>query len=78
MNILFPENFETLSQDLENVYHDAGMFFFGSLGTWIEGVKVFDSLSFPLKIPGWRVQDIDTKDDWVRAELIAASILKIK
>jgi pseudaminic acid cytidylyltransferase len=78
IKMLFPENFETRSQDLENVYHDAGMFYFGSLGTWIERVKVFDSLSFPLKIPSWRVQDIDTKDDWVRAELVAASILKIK
>ena len=66
--MLFPECFETRSQDLDNVYHDAGMFYMGSLNTWIAGVRMFDSHSFPLKIPGWRVQDIDTVEDLERAE----------
>ncbi|MDA9842430.1 pseudaminic acid cytidylyltransferase [Gammaproteobacteria bacterium] len=76
IKMLFPKNFETRSQDFENVYHDAGMFYFGSLDTWIKGDKVFDCSSFPLKIPSWRVQDIDTNDDWVRAEMLASLILK--
>lgn len=78
VKMLFPEYFETRSQDLPNVYHDAGMFYMGSLNTWIRGVKIFDKHSFPLKIPQWRVQDIDTPDDWDRAEILAASILNIK
>jgi len=78
IKMLFPECFETRSQDLDNVYHDAGMFYMGSLNTWISGVRMFDSHSFPLKIPMWRVQDIDTPEDWDRAELLAASIIKVK
>jgi pseudaminic acid cytidylyltransferase len=27
-------------------------------------------------IPRWRVQDIDTADDWVRAELLAPAVMK--
>jgi pseudaminic acid cytidylyltransferase len=76
--MLFPEHFETRSQDLDSVYHDAGMFYIGLLDAWIEGVRMFDSHSFPLKISEWRVQDIDTPEDWDRAEILAASILKIK
>ena len=29
--------------------------------------KFFDKYSYPIKIPSWRVQDIDTIDDWERA-----------
>ena len=32
--------------------------------------KLFDSHSFPVKLPRWRIQDIDTEDDWKRAELL--------
>ena len=31
---------------------------------------LFDHHSYPVKIPRWRVQDIDTEDDWKRAELL--------
>jgi CMP-N-acetylneuraminic acid synthetase len=28
----------------------------------------------PYELPEWRVQDIDTEDDWIRAEMMAAVI----
>lgn len=78
VKMLFPEYFEIRSQDLETVYHDAGMFYMGMLDAWITGAKMFDRHAFPMKIPSWRVQDIDTPEDWDRAEFRAESILNIK
>lgn len=78
VQMLFPEYFETRSQDLDNVYHDAGMFYMGYLDSWIKGSRMFGSSSFPLKIPSWRVLDIDSKEDWERAELLAPLIIGAK
>jgi len=33
-------------------------------------LKEFSDIARPIKIPHYRVQDIDTKDDWIRAELM--------
>jgi len=65
-----PEHFKTRSQDLPVALHDAGQFCWGTPEAWLERRPVFDSRSVPIMIPRWRVQDIDTPDDWARAELI--------
>jgi N-acylneuraminate cytidylyltransferase len=70
VEMLFPEHFSTRSQDLPTVFHDAGQFYWGEALAWIEGKRVFDRCSVPIFIPRWRVQDIDTMDDWLRAELM--------
>jgi pseudaminic acid cytidylyltransferase len=70
IEMFFPENFETRSQDLPTALHDAGQFYWGRPGAWIEGKRIFDRYSVPVIIPRWRVQDIDTPDDWYRAEII--------
>ena len=57
------------TQDLEPMFHDAGQLYWGSVGTW----RACDNLllnSKPHFIPNWSVQDIDTIDDWRRAELL--------
>ena len=76
VKMLFPECFETRSQDLDNVYHDAGMFYMGMLDAWIMGARVLDKHAIPMKIPSWRVQDIDTPEDWRRAELMYQVLMK--
>ena len=68
--MLFPEYFDTRSQDLPDTLFDAGMFYLGSTNAWLTGQKIFDSHSYPIKIPSVRVHDIDTQDDWARAELV--------
>jgi len=70
IEMFFPENFSTRSQDLPVALHDAGQFYWGRPSAWIEGLRVFDQYSVPVIIPRWRVQDIDTPDDWLRAEVI--------
>lgn len=64
-----PEQFNKRSQDLEPAYHDAGQFYWGRPQAWIHSENLYEG-SKPLLLPHWRVQDIDTADDWVRAELL--------
>ena len=63
-----PEHMATRSQDLVEAYHDAGQFYWASPEAWLEGRTVFGARSAPVVLPRWRVQDIDTPEDWERAE----------
>lgn len=63
-----PEHFNTRSQDLEEAYHDAGQFYWGRAEAWKEGRMIFASGSAPVHLPRHRVQDIDTAEDWERAQ----------
>jgi len=70
IEMFFPDQFSSRSQDLPTALHDAGQFYWGHPSAWIEGKLIFDRHSVPIIIPRWRVQDIDNEDDWVRAEFI--------
>jgi N-acylneuraminate cytidylyltransferase len=63
-----PEHFNTRSQDLEEAYHDAGQFYWGKASAWLQGRIIFSTDSAPVMLPRHRVQDIDTPEDWLRAE----------
>ncbi len=75
IEMFFPEHFATRSQDLPAALHDAGQFYWGRPDAWLEGKRIFDRRSKPIVIPRWRVQDIDTQDDWKRAEILAPIIM---
>lgn len=64
------EKFNTRSQDLEEAYHDAGQFYWGRAEAWLQGRQIFTSRSSPVILPNYRVHDIDTTDDWLRAEIM--------
>lgn len=66
--MLWPENYSRRSQDLTPVYHDAGMFYFGRAASFRAGKPLFGSYATPYLVPHYRVHDIDTPDDWYRAE----------
>lgn len=65
-----PTQFEKRSQDLEAAWHDAGQFYWGRASAWLEQRPLFGPHAAPVKLPRYRVQDIDTPDDWKRAELL--------
>ena len=67
-----PEHFATRSQDLEEAFHDAGQFYWGRPQAWLQGLPIFSPQSIPLRLPRNRVQDIDTLEDWARAEQLFA------
>lgn len=70
----FSPQFElTRTQDLEKSYHDAGQFYWGKASAWLEHKKMHTA-GLGMPIPNWRVVDIDSADDWKRAELIFKAI----
>lgn len=73
--MFWPEEFNTRSQDLEEAYQDAGQFYWRNLR--VESSKnMFDSDSAGIVIPRHFVQDIDTLEDWKRAEYMYQVINK--
>ena len=64
-----PECFKSRSQDLTEAYHDAGQFYWATPETWATVTNLFEGMR-PLLLPRWRVQDIDTEEDWQRAEFL--------
>ena len=65
-----PDCYEARSQDLETAYHDAGQFCFGRRDAWLRGLCPFGAGTVPVLLPSHRVHDIDTIEDWKRAEIM--------
>jgi N-acylneuraminate cytidylyltransferase len=61
--------FNKRSQDLEEAYHDAGQFYWGKAKAFKDNILTFSQKSVPFILPRYRVQDIDTKEDWKEAEM---------
>lgn len=58
------------SQDLEEAWHDAGQFFWAKPSCLKDDIASLLSRAVPVPLPPHMVQDIDTLDDWRRAELM--------
>lgn len=67
---IYPEHIFSRSQDLEEAYHDAGQFYWGAAQAFLADEVVFSPRSVPVVLPPYLVQDIDTFEDWERAELM--------
>jgi pseudaminic acid cytidylyltransferase len=67
-----PEHYMTRSQDLEEAYQDAGQFYWENrkLAKESKNKVVFSDISIPIILPRHLVQDIDTLEDWERAEFM--------
>lgn len=57
------------TQDLPRSYYDAGQFYWGWTRSWLNNTKIHEN-SVGFSIPAWRAVDIDTENDWRRAELL--------
>lgn len=68
VEMLYPEHCNTRSQDLEEVFHDAGQFYWGRASAWLGRKPLFSKDAVAIILPRYRVQDIDTPEDWERAE----------
>ena len=64
-----PRHVATRTQDLEPAYFDAGQFYWGAADTWLAG-KAIHANGRAIVLPEWRVVDIDTPEDWDRAEVL--------
>lgn len=74
VEMFYPEHFNTRSQDLEAAYHDAAQFYWGRTEAWLSGKTIFSQAAAPVILPHHRVQDIDTPEDWERAEWMFKSM----
>lgn len=70
VSMFSPENELVRSQDLDEAYHDAGQFYWGTKAAFLNKESIFSSHSKVVKLPRYRVQDIDTPDDWYFAEML--------
>lgn len=68
--MFYPEHYNTRSQDLEEAYQDAGQFYWGRAEAYLGEVNFLSDKSKPYLLPRYRVQDIDTAEDWARAEIM--------
>lgn len=69
-----PQYFNIRSQDLEEAWHDAGQFYWGTAEAWLNKAMIFAAQSSVVELPRFRVQDIDTQEDWDRAEWLFKAI----
>lgn len=75
--MFWPENFNVRSQDLEEAYQDAGQFYWQKQNKTSDHI-MFSENSIPIILPRYLVQDIDTHEDWIRAELMYEVISRMK
>ena len=74
LKMIFPEHYKTRSQDLPEIYHDAGQFYWAKPEVWKDKPSSYNETNGVVKLPNFRVQDIDTIEDWQRAENIYKSL----
>lgn len=65
----FPTHLNERTQDLPISFHDAGQLYWARSGRWMEDRPLLQN-AVPFELPTWRVQDLDTEDDWLRAEFL--------
>lgn len=74
-----PEFRLTRSQDLEPAYHDAALFYFMTVEKYMNNIRLFaDDDTQGVHIPHYKIVDIDTPDDWIRAEMMYEALQKTK
>lgn len=66
----------TRSQDLEEAYHDAGQFYWGTAEAFLRNVPLFSQASIGVVLPRYLVRDIDTIEDWRQAELMYEAFIR--
>lgn len=76
VDAMWPEHRNTRSQDLVECYHDAGQFYWGTRDAFVNEEIIFSPLSKGEIIPRHLVQDIDTEEDWIRAELMFEILIR--
>jgi pseudaminic acid cytidylyltransferase len=69
LEMQWPEHHLTRSQDLPELYHDAGQFYWIRIDCFLDNPDLYAN-ALSIKIPHYLVQDIDTEEDWIRAELM--------
>ncbi len=78
VEMVWPEHELSRSQDLPETFHDAGQFYWGTAQAWLTKDRIFSAKSAGVLLPRHRVQDIDTLEDWRRAEAMYLALHSTK
>ncbi len=70
----WPEHEMTRSQDLPELVHDAGQFYWLDAAELLRQKRLMMPGARPVVLPRKRVQDLDTPEDWDAAELMAKAM----
>jgi len=70
MEMFWPEYRLSRSQDLPEAFHDAGQFYWADAKKFLEERSFLTRDALPFILPRYLVQDIDTPEDWERAEIM--------
>ncbi len=62
------------TQDLTDYYHDAGQFYWARKVSWRKESLMQNASGIAIPFPEWKFIDIDTTDDWSKAELLGQSL----
>ena len=70
VEVVNSSHYNTRSQDFEEFYHDAGQLCWGKMTSWQQKETVFAPYSTAIILPSYLVQDIDSIEDWKKAEIM--------
>lgn len=65
----YPEQYSCRSQDLEQIYHDAGQFYAFDVDEFMNTQRLVGEKTKPIITSELEVQDIDNFEDWIIAEM---------
>jgi len=74
LEMIWPEHEFSRSNDLEEAYHDAGQFYWLNTEMFLMSKRIFAQDAHPIILPRYLVQDIDTIEDWQKAEFLYYAI----
>jgi len=78
LGMIWPDYMNVRSQDLSEAYHDAGQFYWADVKKYLTEKKFFSQDAIPVVLPRHLVQDIDTDEDWQRAEAMYKALNQSK
>jgi len=70
VEMVWPEQRLTRTNDLPEHLHDAGQFYWVRLAAYRAEHDFFTLRCAAYMLPRWRAHDIDTEEDWIRAERV--------
>lgn len=69
ISMVYPEYAASRSQDLEPIYHDAGLFYVAQVESFVQERTFWGKNTVGLVLSELEVQDLDTLTDWTLAEM---------
>lgn len=76
LSMIYPEHELSRSNDLPEAYSDAGQFYWLKVEKFMENHRLYSKDALPIILPRYLAQDIDTPEDWQKAELMYGVIQK--